>query len=53
MFKKSKKNSKKIKNNAFAKTIKEVLKPKDFDPYGSYTGLTEDGEKPVQDQDDL
>ena len=23
------------------------------DPFGSYTGLTKDGEKPVQDADDL
>lgn len=23
------------------------------DPFGSYTGLTKDGEKPIQDADDL
>ena len=53
MLKKSKKNNKKIKNNSFAKKIKDVLQPRSFDPYGSYTGLTKDGEEPVQDQDDL
>lgn len=38
------------------KLIKEVrkeLSPSKFDPNGSYTGLEGDGEKPVQDQDDL
>lgn len=35
------------------KEIKQVLKPFEFDPNGSYTGLTEDYEIPIQDQDDL
>lgn len=33
--------------------IKRGLKPSKFDPYGSYTGMTEGNEKPIQDQDDL
>lgn len=35
------------------KDVKEDLNPSKFDPNGSYTGLTEDDEAPVQDQDDL
>lgn len=35
------------------KEIKNDLKPSKFDPNGSWTGLTKDGEKPLQDQDDL
>lgn len=35
------------------KKVKKELKPSKFDPNGSYTGLTTDGERPVQDQDDL
>lgn len=44
-------------------TNKETLDPKNVDPknaqeiysdvQGSYTGVTEDGEKPIQDADDL
>lgn len=41
------------KINKLVKDIKTKLKPSKFDPFGSYTGLTKDGEKPVQDQDDL
>ena len=47
---------KKYEKNKLEKTIKEikeVLKPSKFDPNGSYTGLTKDKEKPIQDQDDL
>lgn len=35
------------------KEVKKELNPAKFDPNGSYTGLTIDGEMPVQDQDDL
>lgn len=45
------KNNKDIKNLIFQ--IKKELKPSKFDPNGSYTGLTDDNEKPIQDQDDL
>lgn len=41
------------KINKLVKEIKKDLKPSKFDPFGSYTGLTKDGENPVQDQDDL
>lgn len=44
---------KKNKLSKITKDIKKTLKPSKFDPYGSYTGLTNDGEKPIQDQDDL
>lgn len=48
---------KKIKNkyekNNGENGIKNVFQPGRFDPFGSYTGLTENGEKPIQDQDDL
>ena len=47
------KNNKKIDEKSLINSIKNVLQPGKFDPYGSYTGLTENGEKPVQDQDDL
>lgn len=47
-----KNNQKNTKNNlnSVIKTEKRVSK---FDPFGSYTGLSVDGERPVQDQDDL
>ncbi len=48
-MKKYQKNTEKIDK----KSIKNILKPKDFDPYGSYTGLTADDSRPVQDADDL
>ena len=38
----------KIANNMKKKSFKSA-----FDPLGSYTGITENGEKPVQDADDL
>ena len=47
------KNKNKIQEKSIINSIKNVLKPGKFDPNGSYTGLTEDGEKPLQDQDDL
>ena len=49
-------NMKKIKNNKSKNNkIKGNLglNPSKFDPFGSYTGVAKDGEKPVQDQDDL
>ena len=33
--------------------IKNIWRSKKFDPNGSYTGNSADGEKPIQDQDDL
>lgn len=48
MNEKNKTNIKKI-----IKEVKLKLRPSKFDPNGSYTGLTENGEDPVQDQDDL
>lgn len=48
-MKKDLKNKEKIKE----KSIKNVLKPKLFDPFGSYTGISEDGSMPIQDADDL
>lgn len=44
---------KKTKIDKLAKEIKNTLRPSQFDPFGSYTGLTKDHEKPIQDQDDL
>jgi hypothetical protein len=37
------------------KVIKSYTDKKEniFDPFGSYTGVCEDNEKPVQDSDDL
>lgn len=52
-MKNSKKFEEKNKFERALKDIKESLKPSKFDPNGSYTGLTKNGEKPVQDQDDL
>ena len=43
----------KIKEKSLINSIKNTLQPGIFDPNGSYTGLTENGEEPVQDQDDL
>lgn len=43
--------NKKIKN--ITNDIKKTLKPSKFDPFGSYTGLTQGKQQPVQDQDDL
>ena len=31
----------------------KIFKNKKYDPQGSYTGNTEDNEKPIQDADDL
>ena len=47
-----KNNQKNTKNNSKS-VIKIEKKVSKFDPFGSYTGLSIDGEKPVQDQDDL
>ncbi len=51
------KNRQKNKNKTISKNnfdkIKDVLKPSNFDPFGSYTGLTESLQNPVQDADDL
>ena len=47
------KNKNKFDIKTKMREIKEVLQPSKFDPNGSYTGLTEKGESPVQDQDDL
>lgn len=47
------KNKNKIEFESKFKEIKKILQPNKFDPDGSYTGLTKNGEKPVQDQDDL
>ena len=44
-------NKKLISN--LIKEVKKDLRSSKFDPNGSYTGLTENEEKPVQDQDDL
>lgn len=35
------------------KDVKKDLKPSKFDPNGSWTGLTKEKNKPLQDQDDL
>ena len=37
----------------FYTDIEKIPEPIITDPNGSYTGLTKDGEKPVQDADDL
>mgnify|MGYP003533260811 CR=1 FL=1 len=47
------KNNKKIDFDSKFEEIKRFLQPNKFDPDGSYTGVTKNGEKPVQDQDDL
>ena len=47
------KNKNKFDLKTKIKEIKNELSPSKFDPNGSYTGLTENGEEPVQDQDDL
>lgn len=47
------KNNKKINKKHSKNRNDSVLKSSHFDPFGSYTGASVDGEKPVQDQDDL
>lgn len=47
--KKSKKAAKIVEERAFLKSTEEIP----ADVLGSYTGMTDDGEKPVQDADDL
>jgi hypothetical protein len=42
-----------MKKKSKVKEIMEVFKSDEFDPQGSYTGNPSDGEKPVQDADDL
>ena len=53
MRKNKQKKIKKIQKNTFNEQIKKVFEPDKFDPFGSYTGLTEDMERPIQDADDL
>lgn len=53
MRKNRQKKNKKTQENTFNEQIKRVLEPDKFDPLGSYTGLTEDFERPIQDADDL
>ena len=33
--------------------VKKSMKSNEFDPNGSYTGMPDEGGKPIQDQDDL
>ena len=47
------KNTKKINEKKLKNQLKNNMKSSEFDPFGSYTGVPSDGEKPVQDQDDL
>ena len=47
------KNNKKINKKPLKNIANDSLKSSKFDPFGSYTGVSTDGEKPVQDQDDL
>ena len=47
------KNNKKINEKSTKNKCLGSLKSSSFDPFGSYTGASFDGEKPVQDQDDL
>jgi hypothetical protein len=47
-----KNNQKNIKNK-IKNVVKNRNKGSKFDPFGSYTGVSVDGERPVQDQDDL
>ena len=47
------KNIKKINNKEFNEQMKRVWHPGKFNPDGSYTGVSYDYERPVQDQDDL
>lgn len=53
MRKNKRKNNKKSQSNSIEEVVKNTLQPERFDPYGSYTGRAGDGEKPVQDADDL
>ena len=43
----------KKKNKELIKENGEEMKSSSYDPQGSYTGNPVDGEKPVQDADDL
>ena len=47
------KNNKKYDIESKIEEIKKILQPNKYDPDGSYTGITKNGEEPVQDQDDL
>ena len=53
MRKNKQKNKNKIDKKSKEVLNKHVLKPQCFDPFGSYTGLTDDYSRPVQDADDL
>ena len=53
MRKNRQKNKNKIKEKQHELTEKDVLEPSKFDPFGSYTGLTDDMTRPIQDADDL
>ena len=53
MRKNRQKNKNKIDKISKEILDKYVLKPQKFDPFGSYTGLTDDYSRPVQDADDL
>ena len=48
-----KKNKNKIKKNPDINEIKEIWRENEFDPNGSYVGVGESGENPIQDADDL
>ena len=47
------KNNKKIDKKLTENKLKDIWKGDVFDPYGSYTGVTQEDEMPVQDADDL
>ena len=47
------KNNKKINIKEIIRDVKKEIKTNKFDPNGSYTGVTENNEIPLQDQDDL
>ena len=47
------KNIKKIDENSLKKDLKEIWKSSEYDPDGSYIGVSENERYPVQDADDL
>ena len=53
MRKNKRKKDKKFQCESISDVVQKTLQPEKFDPYGSYTGVSEDGKRPVQDADDL
>ena len=47
------KNNIKTDKKSLEKSLEDIWQGDENDPFGSYTGTSEDDERPVQDADDL